>query len=57
MTVRSGWDAERGWLVTELRDTVDVAAVETWRAGLTLLHQPDGGRGVAGRRLSRCATL
>ena len=44
MTVRSGWDAERGWLVTELRDTVDVAAVETWRAGLmeAVAAIPDG---------------
>lgn len=44
MTVRSGWDAERGWLVTELRETVDRAAVEAWRAGLmeTVDGIPDG---------------
>ncbi len=44
MTVRSGWDAERGWLVTELRETVGRAAVEAWRAGLmeTVDGIPDG---------------
>ena len=44
MTVGSGWDAERVWLVTEFRVTVDVAAVDAWRAYLmeTVVDCPVG---------------